>query len=199
VGKLDYQIAYFSRYYSLQYDPDPIVDLAYNGIADRVLHTGFINGVQDDTSFRLTKQHTLQGGFYLSGETLEADNHALVLPVNSTGVAGTTPETVVDTFNGKALLLGVYGQDQWRPTKKLELTIGVRFDAMDYFGWQTQFSPRLGAIYKLTPTTAFNAGYASLFPGAAVQVGAAPNSEQICEHHWRVGGRFRKSKDQSGG
>jgi outer membrane receptor protein involved in Fe transport len=161
-SKLDYQLAYFSRYYSLEYDPDPIADLAYNGIADRVLHTGFINGAQEDTSYRLTKQHTLQGGFYVSGETLEEDNHALVFHV-SNGLPGTIPETVVDNFNGKALLLGVYAQDQWRPTEKLELTIGARLDAMDYFGWQTQLSPRLGAVYKLTPTTTLNAGYARYF------------------------------------
>jgi outer membrane receptor protein involved in Fe transport len=163
LDKLDYQLAYFSRYYSLKYDPDPIADLAYNGIADRVLHIGFINGVQEDTSYRLTKQHTFQVGFYLSGETLEEDNHAFVLPSNSTGTAGTIPDTVVDNFNGKALLLGAYTQDQWRPTEKLELTIGARFDAMDYFGWQTQFSPRLGAVYKFTPTTTLNAGYARYF------------------------------------
>jgi outer membrane receptor protein involved in Fe transport len=162
-GKLDYQLAYFSRYYSLKYDPDPIADLAYNGIADKVFHTGFINGLQEDTSYRLSKQHTLQGGLYVSGETLEEDNHASVLPVNSKGVAGTIPEPVVDNFNGMALLLGAYLQDQWHPTEKLELTIGARFDAMDYFGWQTQFSPRLGAVYMLTPTTALNAGYARYF------------------------------------
>jgi hypothetical protein len=162
-GKLDYQLAYFSRYYSLKYDPDPIADLAYNGIADKVFHTGFINGLQEDTSYRLSKQNTLQGGFYVSGETLEEDNHALVLPVNSMGVAGIIPETVVDNFNGMALLLGVYVQDQWHPIEKLELTIGARFDAMDYFGWQTQFSPRLGAVYKLTPTTSLNTGYARYF------------------------------------
>src|SRR5262249_52466714 len=54
-------------------------------------------------------------------------------------------------------------QDQWHPTEKLELTIGSRFDAMNYFGWQTQFSPRLGAVYKLTPKTKLNAGYARYF------------------------------------
>jgi outer membrane receptor protein involved in Fe transport len=162
-GKLDYQLAYFSRYYKLQYDPDPTADLAYNGIADKVLHTGFINGIQEDTSYRLNKQHTLQGGIYVSGETLEEDNHASVLPVDSEGIAGTTPESVVDNFNGMALLLGAYLQDQWHLTERLELTIGARFDAMDYFGWQTQFSPRLGAVYKLTPTTSLNAGYARYF------------------------------------
>jgi outer membrane receptor protein involved in Fe transport len=161
-GKLDYQLACFSRYYSLKYDPDPVADLAYNGIADRVLHTGFINGVQQDTSYHLSKQHTLEAGFYASGEILEEDNHALVLPILN-GVPGTVPETVVDNFNGKALLLGVYGQDRWHPTEKLELTLGARVDAMDYFGWQTQFSPRLGAVYQLTPSTGLNAGYARYF------------------------------------
>lgn len=161
--KLDYQIAYFSRYYSLKYNPDPVADLAYNGIADTVLHTGFINGLQEDTSYRLTDTHTLQGGFYLSGETIEEDNRALVFPVNSMGMAGTFPQGVIDNFNGKALLFGVYAQDQWRPTEKLELTIGARYDAMNYFGWQTQFSPRLGVVYKLTPTTTLNAGYARYF------------------------------------
>lgn len=163
LGKLDYQIAYFSRYYGLKYDPDPIADLAYNGIADRAWHSGFINGVQGDSSYHLNKRHTLRGGFYLSGETLEEDNHALVLPIDSTGTPGTIPESVVDDFNGRALLLGGYAQDQWRPTEKLELTIGARFDAMNYFGWQTQFSPRLGVVYKLTPTTTLNAGYARYF------------------------------------
>jgi outer membrane receptor protein involved in Fe transport len=162
-GKLDYQLAYFTRYYSSKYDPDPIGDLAYNGIADRVLHTGFINGVQEDTAYRITEHHTLQAGFYLSGENLEQDNRALVLPVSSTGKAGTIPESVVDNFNGKALLSGIYLQDQWHPTERLTLIIGARYDAMDYFSWQTQFSPRIGAVYKLTSTTTLNAGYARYF------------------------------------
>jgi outer membrane receptor protein involved in Fe transport len=160
--KLDYQIAYFTRYYSLKYYPDPIGDLAYNGIADRVLHTGFINGVQEDTSYHLNERHTIQGGFYLSGETLEEDNHAHVLPIVS-GVPTTTPVSIVDDFNGYDVFGGIYGQDQWRPTDKLEITVGARFDVLDYFTWQYQFSPRLGVVYNLTPTTTLNAGYARYF------------------------------------
>ncbi len=163
-SKLDYQIAYFSRYYALQYDPDPIGDLAYNGIADRVLHTGFINGIQEDTSYRLNAHHTLQAGFYISGETIEEDNRALVFPANSQGEpTSTQPETIIDDFNGYDLVLGFYGQDQWRPTEKLEITIGARFDVLDYLSWQYQFSPRLGLVYSLTPTTTLNAGYARYF------------------------------------
>jgi len=161
--KIDYQLALFSRYYSLKYDPDPIGDLAYNGTADRVLHTGFVNGMQADTSYRLNQQHTLQGGYYISGETLEEDNRASVFPVSSMGVPATSPEVVIDNFNGKALLFGLYAQDEWRPIRGLQLTLGARYDIMDYMGWQSQFSPRLGFLYQLTTSTAVNAGYARYF------------------------------------
>lgn len=164
IPKLDYQIALFSRYYSLNYNPDPIGDLMYNGIADTVLHTGFINGIQEDTSYRLNDHHTLQAGFYMSGETLKEDNHALVFPLNPmTGIPETTPIRVVDNFNGRAILVGLYAQDQWKPTEKLELTLGVRWDLMDYQVNQHQFSPRAGVVYKLFPTTELNAGYARYF------------------------------------
>ncbi|MBV8362085.1 MAG: TonB-dependent receptor, partial [Deltaproteobacteria bacterium] len=161
--KLDYQLAWFSRYYSLKYNPDPVGDLAYNGVADRVFHSGFINGLQEDTSYHLNRQHTLQAGYYSSGETLEEDNSALVFPVNSAGVPAILPKAVIDNFNGDALLFGLYVQDQWRPLPALELTLGTRYDVMNYFGWYTQLSPRLGLVYKLTRTTVLNAGYARYF------------------------------------
>jgi outer membrane receptor protein involved in Fe transport len=58
------------------------------------------------------------------------------------------------------LLFGLYAQDQWHPVPKLELILGARYDVMDYFDWQTQLSPRLGLVYKLTSSTTVNAGYA---------------------------------------
>lgn len=161
--KLDYQIALFSRYYKLTYNPDPIGDLAYNGIADKILHTGFVNGMQEDTSYHLNQQHTIEAGYYISGETLEEDNHALVFPISSEGVPGTVPETEIDNFNGKALLFGLYAQDRLNPLPNLELLLGARYDIMNYFGWQKQFSPRMGLVYSLSPSTTLNAGYARYF------------------------------------
>ncbi len=60
---LNYQVAAFSRYYELKYSPDPIGDLIYNGVAAKILHTGFINGLQEDTSYKLGSQHTLARRF----------------------------------------------------------------------------------------------------------------------------------------
>ena len=62
---LNYQLAAFSRYYVLKFDPDPIGDLIYNGIAAKILHTGLINGLQEDTSYKLDSQHTVRAGFYM--------------------------------------------------------------------------------------------------------------------------------------
>ena len=172
-GRTDYQVALFSRYYQINYDPDPVGDLIYNGIAARIMHSGFINGVQGDSSYRWNPRHTLQSGFYISGETLEEDDHASVFPLNSMGIPETTPIAVVDNLNGKALLFGVYLQDQWRPSNKLEITLGARWDLMDYRVSQNQFSPRLGAVYKLAATTSLNLGYARYFqvpPFEAVQL-----------------------------
>ena len=91
---LNYQVAAFSRYYELKYSPDPIGDLIYNGVAAKILHTGFINGVQEDTSYKLGSQHTLRAGFYMSGEAIELDDHAQTFPAKD-GMQ-TSPTSVLD-------------------------------------------------------------------------------------------------------
>jgi TonB dependent receptor/Carboxypeptidase regulatory-like domain len=161
--RLNYQVAFFSRYFQLNYDPDPVGDLIYNGIASSIMHSGFINGLQADSSYRLNEHHDLQAGIYVSGETLEEDDHAQVFPLDSMGNPETTPIAITDNFNDRALLFGIYLQDQWHPTRKLEITAGARWDLMEYMGNQHQVSPRLGVVYHLTRTTALNAGYARYF------------------------------------
>jgi hypothetical protein len=161
--RLNYQVAIFSRYFQLSYHPDPVGDLVYNGIAASIMHSGFINGLQEDTSYRLSDQHNLQAGIYVSGETLEEDNHSHVFPLNAQGTPETTPIELVDNFNSNALLFGAYLQDQWHPTSKLQITLGTRWDLMEYMGSQHQISPRVGLVYQLTRTTSLNTGYARYF------------------------------------
>jgi outer membrane receptor protein involved in Fe transport len=151
------------RKFPLKYDPDPVGDLVYNGIAASILHAAFSNGVQGDSTYRWNDRNTVEAGFYVSGETLEEDNHASVFPTDSMGNPQTVPSGIVDNFNGKVLLFGLYAQDQWHPINRFEVTLGVRWDLMDYLVSQNQFSPRAGAVYNLTSTTTLNAGYARYF------------------------------------
>ena len=159
---LNYQLAVFSRYYELKYSPDPIGDLIYNGVAAKILHTGFINGMQEDTSYKLGSQHTLRAGFYMSGEAIELDDHARTFPVTG-GVPGTKPISIVDINNQIAWLLGFYGQHEWHPTNKLTINLGLRWDLMSAFVTQNQWSPRFAVEYALTHRTTLHAGYARYF------------------------------------
>ncbi|HEY6419996.1 MAG TPA: TonB-dependent receptor [Candidatus Binataceae bacterium] len=160
---INYQVAAFSRYYGLKFSPDPAGDLIYNGVAAKILHTGFINGLQEDTSYKLDSHHTLRAGFYLSGEAIELDDHAQTFPAMSGVQTGTTPISVVDNHNQIAWLLGVYAQDEWRPLPKLTINFGARWDWMSAFVTQNQFSPRLAVEYALTRGTILHGGYARYF------------------------------------
>ena len=160
---LNYQIAAFSRYYELKYSPDPVGDLIYNGVAAGILHTGFINGMQEDTSYKLDTHSTLRAGFYLSGEAIELDDHARTFPAMDGMQTGTHPFPIVDDNNQIAWLLGVYAQDEWHPLPKLTINFGARWDWMSAFVTQNQFSPRFAVEYALTHTTTLHAGYARYF------------------------------------
>ncbi|MFZ0658383.1 MAG: TonB-dependent receptor [Candidatus Binataceae bacterium] len=158
-----YQMAAFSRYYSLTYSPDPVGDLIYNGVAAKILHTSFISGLQEDTSYRVSSSDTLRAGFYFSGETIELDDHAQTFPAKDGMQTKTVPITIVDDHHQIAWLLGFYAQNEWHPTEKLTLNIGSRWDLMSAFVTQNQFSPRVGVEYALSPGTVLHGGYARYF------------------------------------
>ena len=60
---LDYQLSYFNRYSQLHFIPDTIGDLVFNGVASDVYRQSAINGVQEDTAYRIGYAHTLRFGF----------------------------------------------------------------------------------------------------------------------------------------
>ncbi|HXW84211.1 MAG TPA: TonB-dependent receptor, partial [Candidatus Binataceae bacterium] len=158
-----YQLSGFSRYYDLEFDPDPIGDLIYNGVAATVLQTGFVNGLQEDTSYVLDSRNTLRAGFYLSGETIELDDHAQTFPAKNGVQTSDVPIAIVDNHHRIAWLLGVYAQDEWRPLPRLKINFGARWDWMSAFVTQNQVSPRVGAEYQLLPGTTLHGGYARYF------------------------------------
>ncbi len=160
---LNYQLAAFSRYYELKYSPDQVGDLIYNGVAAKILHTGFINGIQEDTSYKPDSHNTLRAGFYLSGEAIELDDHAQTFPAMGGVQTGTTPISIVDNNNQIAWLLGFYAQDEWHPLPKLTINFGARWDWMSAFVTQNQVSPRFAAEYELARRTILHAGYARYF------------------------------------
>ena len=163
--KTDYQLALFSRYSGVEFKPDPIGDLIYNGIASRDQNTSFTNGLQNDYAYHANDSHTIRFGWTASYEQAKSDASSDVFaadPITSVQT-GFTPFSITDNHSKDATLFGIYLQDEWKPTDKLTVNYGARFDQYNAYVSDNQISPRIGAIYDLTPSTKLHTGYARYF------------------------------------
>jgi outer membrane receptor protein involved in Fe transport len=177
--QVDYQIAPFSRYSTIDFSPDPHGDLIYTGIASRVFRSSFANGVQGDAAYRVTDSHTLRAGFYGSAERAEIDNHAAVFPLDNMGTPLTAPVHIVDNTALTASLYGVYLQDEWRPIQRLTINYGIRYDLIDAFVHADQFSPRVGAVYDFPTHTTLHAAYARYFTPPPTELVSATDANKF--------------------
>jgi outer membrane receptor protein involved in Fe transport len=176
IGALDMQLSAFSRYSSLNFLPDTIGDLQYNGVASSVFRSSFLNGVMGDGAYRLNSSHTLRFGFTGSGENATADNDSTVFPVDVDGKDNGPPFAAPAQQEYKTgWLFGAYLQDEWRITDKLTLNTGLRFDQMYGYVDANQFSPRISATYEPMQGTTIHAGYARYFTPPELSLSAPTN------------------------
>jgi outer membrane receptor protein involved in Fe transport len=157
------QIAPYIRSSETHFRPDPIGDLVFNGVASDVLRKDLATGVQTDGSWRADNAHTLRMGFQIQNEHVTTDDVSQTFALDGGGNPLTTPETIVDNSKKDGQLYGFYLQDEWKLTDALTVNYGARFDAMQAYVSENQFSPRLGLVYKLTDSTTLHAGYARYF------------------------------------
>jgi outer membrane receptor protein involved in Fe transport len=160
----DAQFAIYSRYAEVHFVPDIVGDLEFNDVASDVTRRSELDGAQGDASYIVNQQHTVRGGFAVSGEQTNVANVSTVLPVNPvTGAISPTPITITDDNSKLGWNIGVYIQDEWKITDQLTLNSGLRFDQLYQFVDANQLSPRLALVYKPFADTAFHAGYARYF------------------------------------
>jgi len=169
----DYQLSYFNRYSALHFLPDTIGDLVFNGVASDVYRQSVINGIQEDTSYRLGFSHTLKFGFSVSAERSLVNNGSTVLPLDASGNPVDAPFSVFDSSAKTGWLFSTYLEDEWKITNNLTLNAGLRFDQMWQYVDANQLSPRVSLTWKPTDGTTFHAGYARNFTPPE-QVLAAP-------------------------
>jgi len=161
-SQFDYQLAPFSRYSTVTFNPDHTGDLIYDGAASRVFRSDWGNGFQLDTAYHGLANHTFRLGGYFDAERAEIDNHESTFPIVG-GVPETTPISITDNLALQTWIYSGYMQDEWKPTEKLTLNYGVRFDLYDGLVRADQASPRIAAEYKLFKGTTLHAGYARQF------------------------------------
>ncbi len=161
---LTFQIALFERYSSVLFTPDTRGDLIFNGLAGRVNQSILTHGVELDGSYKLNDSHTIRAGTIVTLASQQANDPLSVFPTDSTGAQSSDAPFTIHQMDYKlGWLYGFYIQDEWKVSTPLTVNFGGRYDIVDEFTHQNQFSPRINLTLQATRSTVFHAGYARYF------------------------------------
>jgi outer membrane receptor protein involved in Fe transport len=165
---INYQVAYTGAYSLIQFYPDPIGDLIYQGVASDSSRTEFDNTLQTDLSRQVDihnwGSHNIGTGFYVGYYGVNSDDTTLAFELNPDGnQESNVPVSIVNNANSINMLYGVYLQDIWQINEQLSLTGGVRWDQVTGIINNNMISPRINLLYQLDKNTAFHAGFARYF------------------------------------
>jgi outer membrane receptor protein involved in Fe transport len=183
-GNFSGQISAFSRYSDLDFSPDNVQDLLFNGNSSQVKNTDLANGIQADAAYTLGEHHTLRAGLVATYDAEQLENTASVFPSTSqfvpsgsgqdepppTPQSSSTPETINASARNSGVKSGAYLQDEWQLTDFLTLNYGLRYDRFDVESdHEGQMSPRANLVWQIDDATSAHIGYARYFQTPTLQ------------------------------
>lgn len=177
-GDTNYQVSVGQRYSGLQYDPDDIGDLMFNGVAGQINQSDRASTLQADFAMPWGGSHTLRYGLYGEFDRAFTNTNSLVFPANPDGSqASTVPFNIFTTSNVTAKTYAAYVQDEWNISDNWTINYGLRGDQYDAFREESQLSPRLGAVWQATDSTTVHAGYSRYFTPPQTELISSENIE----------------------
>lgn len=164
LGDTAYQVSVGQRYSGLQYYPDEIGDLMFNGVAGQINQGDRATTLQADFSMPWAGNHTLRYGLYGEFDRAYTNTYSQVFPADDAG--NQTSTVPFNVFTGDRILaktMAAYVQDQWDINDQWTVNYGLRGDRYQAFRTESQLSPRVGVVWQATDSTTVHAGYSRYF------------------------------------
>ncbi len=150
-GSFNVELSGLVRDSLLDYSPDPVGDLLFDGIAQKALKRDRAYGLQAEGAYYLGNRHTLRAGVFLQSDQATSATTSLVLPVDAAGdPTSDVPLSIVDNGAKSGSVYSVYLQDAWAPVASLTVNYGLRFDRYSAYTSGSQLSPRLNLVWSPT-------------------------------------------------
>ncbi|MDB5694231.1 MAG: TonB-dependent receptor [Alphaproteobacteria bacterium] len=162
-GPLSLQASLFVRQSSLDYHPDVLGELLFNGVAQRAAKRDLNMGAQLEGAYKVSESHTLRAGAIVSRDRGTSNTTTKVFPLDANGDQAGEPFGIADNSAATEWTYSVYLQDEWRILPRLTLNLGVRFDAYRGYRSERQLSPRANLVWTPGTGTTFHLGYARYF------------------------------------
>jgi TonB dependent receptor/TonB-dependent Receptor Plug Domain len=171
-----YQLAYSQHAITQRFEPDPVGELIYQGVASTASHDDHDYTLEGDISF-VQGAHTLGSGFYAAEYRVSANDASRVFPADNNGdQTSDVPLTVINNAHANNFVGGVYLSDLWRLSDRLSASLGLRWDTLSGFSSGHQVDPTIALVFRADELTTLHTGFARNFQVPSL-LGISPTAQ----------------------
>jgi hypothetical protein len=173
---LDLQLGYSAHFIAQQFNPDPVGELIYQGVASQALHEDHDNTLEGDLRYE-AGDHTVGAGFYLGVYDVRNTDESLVFPAAANGVQ--TSEAPVRVTTGSAasnVVSSLYVSDLWHPGSHWSVDAGLRGDDLTGYTHAQGLCPRVNLALRPDQIATWHVGLARFLQVPSF-LGIAPTTQ----------------------